>query len=136
MAVDGDGLLQTAGSGLESPLNDVVRLAAAELTQVQGTAGTAGEGQEELLHQLRIKGSHLLRGDLESIAQIGAAAQIGGGESFLRTALSLQVFRERGLISLSTQGDSITICLNPIQGKVDLNACPYLMRLQDDTSRN
>ena len=64
------------------------------------------------------------------------AAQIGGGESFLRTALALQVFRERGLISMSSQGDLITICLNPIQGKVDLNACPYLMRLQDDVGRN
>jgi single-stranded-DNA-specific exonuclease len=64
------------------------------------------------------------------------AAQTGGTESFLRTALALQVFRERGLISMSLQGDQLTLCLNPIQGKVDLNACPYLIRLQDETGRN
>ena len=64
------------------------------------------------------------------------ATQTGGGESFLRTALALQVFRERGLISMSLQGDNLTLRLNPIQGKVDLNACPYLIRLQDDSGRN
>jgi len=59
------------------------------------------------------------------------AGRTGGSESFLRTALALEVFRERGLISLSRQGDRLTLCLIPIQGKVDLTACPYLVRLQD-----
>ena len=65
------------------------------------------------------------------------AAQSGGSESFLRTALALQVFRERGLISMTVQGDRTTLCLNTTQGKVDLFACPYLSRLRDDpTDRN
>jgi len=59
------------------------------------------------------------------------ASRMCGSESFLRTALALEVFRERGLISLSWRGDRLTLCLNPIQGKVDLAACPYLLRLQD-----
>ena len=60
------------------------------------------------------------------------AAACGGGESFLRAALALAVFQERGLISLSLQGDQMTLALNPIQGKVDLFACPYLSRLRED----
>jgi single-stranded-DNA-specific exonuclease len=59
------------------------------------------------------------------------AARMGGSESFLRAALALEVFRERGLISLSRNGDRLTLCLVPIQGKVDLTACPYLLRLQE-----
>ena len=64
------------------------------------------------------------------------AARTGGNESFLRTALALDVFQERGLISLAVQGDSVTLCLNPARGKVNLNECPYLVRLQDAASRN
>ena len=65
------------------------------------------------------------------------AAQSGGSESFLRTALALQVFRERGLISMTVQGSRTILCLNTTQGKVDLFACPYLSRLRDDpTDRN
>ena len=65
------------------------------------------------------------------------AAQSGGSESFLRTALALQVFRERGLISMTVQGNRTILCLNTTQGKVDLFACPYLSRLRDDpTDRN
>ncbi len=59
------------------------------------------------------------------------AGRTGGSESFLRTALALEVFQERGLISLSQGGDRLTLCLIPIQGKVDLTACPYLVRLQN-----
>jgi single-stranded-DNA-specific exonuclease len=60
------------------------------------------------------------------------AAQCGGSESFLRTALALAVFQERGLISVTSHGDEMTLCLNPIQGKVDLFDCPYLSRLRDN----
>ena len=49
-------------------------------------------------------------------------------------ALALAVFQERGLISLSLQGDQMTLALNPIQGKVDLFACPYLSRLREEDS--
>ena len=58
------------------------------------------------------------------------AAEAGGNESFLRTALALAVFRERGLLSLSRQGETLLASLNPAQGKVDLFACPYLARLE------
>ncbi len=58
------------------------------------------------------------------------AAEAGGSESFLRTALALAVFQERGLISACWQGDQLSLCLNPLQGKVDLFACPYLLRLK------
>ena len=64
------------------------------------------------------------------------AVRTGGNESFLRTALALTVFQERGLISLHVQGDAMTLCLNPARGKVDLNACPYLVRLRDAANRN
>ena len=60
------------------------------------------------------------------------AAQTGGCDSFLRTALALEVFHERGLITMTAQEDQVTLCLNPIQGKVDLLACPYLSRLRDE----
>lgn len=59
------------------------------------------------------------------------AADAGGGESFLRAALALRVFAERGLLSLSQTDGKLTASLNPIQGKVDLFACPYLSRLGD-----
>ena len=59
------------------------------------------------------------------------AAEAGGSESFLRTALSLAVFRERGLVSLSLREDVLTASLNPAQGKIDLFACPYLARLRE-----
>ena len=62
------------------------------------------------------------------------AALSGGGESFLRAGLALAVFQERGLIALSVQGDQVTLSLNPIQGKVDLFACPYLSRLREDAA--
>ena len=58
------------------------------------------------------------------------AAQAGGGESFLRAGLALRVFDERGLLSMSRDGDRLTLCLSPIQGKVDLFACPYLTQLR------
>ena len=50
----------------------------------------------------------------------------------LRAGLALAVFRERGLIALSAHGDQMTLSLNPIQGKVDLFASPYLSRLRED----
>lgn len=64
------------------------------------------------------------------------AAEAGGSESFLRTALALEVFRERGLISMTLRNDRLTLCLNPTQGKVDLFACPHLVRLQDTAHQN
>ena len=58
-----------------------------------------------------------------------AAAESGGSENFLRAALSLEIFRVRGLLTLSRREDRLSLHLNPIQGKVDLSACPYLLSL-------
>ena len=74
-----------------------------------------GKAEEELLPLLR---------RLASLA--------GGGESFLRAGLALAVFSERGLLSLSRQGDRVTLALNPVQGKVDLFACPICPGLRQD----
>lgn len=64
------------------------------------------------------------------------ASQGGGTESFLRAGLAVRVFAERGLLSLTDTEETVTLSLNPIQGKVDLNACPYLMRLHGCAARN
>ncbi len=63
-----------------------------------------------------------------------AAAESGGNENFLRSALALEIFHERGLLTLTHRGDHISLHLNPTQGKVDLSACPYLIRLQGGSS--
>ena len=84
----------------------------------------------------RILSRHLKQGKLETdlLPYLRSlAAQAGGCDSFLRAALALMVFQERGLISVSLQEDRITLCLNPIQGKVDLYASPYLLRLKNGT---
>ena len=41
----------------------------------------------------------------------------------------LKRLQERGLIALTRKDDRIILCLMPIQGKVNLDACPYLIRL-------
>ena len=58
------------------------------------------------------------------------AAAGGGNESFLRAALALIVFDERGLLSMTLREGRLTLCLNQTQGKVDLFASPYLSRLR------
>ncbi len=83
----------------------------------------------------RILDRHLKQGKLETdlLPYLRSlAAQAGGSDSFLRSALALAVFQERGLISLSRQEERATLCLNPIQGKVDLYASPYLLRLRGE----
>jgi single-stranded-DNA-specific exonuclease len=63
------------------------------------------------------------------------AAEAGGSESFLRAVLSLCVFSERGLLAVDHGGkDYLTLRLLPAQSKVDLFACPYLLRLQSPTA--
>ena len=59
------------------------------------------------------------------------AADAGGTESFLRAALSLEVFSERGLLNVELEEHRLSMRLVPRQGKVDLFACPYLVRLQN-----
>ncbi|MBR0280545.1 MAG: single-stranded-DNA-specific exonuclease RecJ [Oscillibacter sp.] len=60
------------------------------------------------------------------------AAEIGGCEGFLRAALALTVFEERGLIRVTERGDRMIIAMLPRNGKVSLDDCPYLARLKSD----
>lgn len=108
-------------------------LSAQEISRLQTTRG-------QLIPYWRVLERHLRAGKLEvdrlpflrQLAQ-EAAAECGGSENFLRAALALEIFRERGLMSMTVQEDQLTLHLNPIQGKVDLAACPYLRQLQAGT---
>ena len=86
----------------------------------------------------RILDRHLKQGKLETdlLPYLRfLSAQAGGCDSFLRAALALLVFQERGLIALTLQDDRVSLCLNPIQGKIDLYASPYLLRLRNGTDQ-
>ena len=80
----------------------------------------------------QLRGGKLETEHLPFLRQLArdAAAENGTGENFLRAALALEVFHERGLLTRVQQGDTLTLHLNSVQGKVDLAACPYLLRLQ------
>ena len=52
-----------------------------------------------------------------------------GAEPFLRTALCLEVFRERGLLQCCRLGDSISLHLTSQGKKVALDRSEYLLRL-------
>ena len=81
--------------------------------------------------------SRLRRGkaEVDALPYLRAlAARTGGCDGFLRSALALEVFQERGLISMSRHEDQLQLCLNPTQGKVNLAECPYLSRLRDHSS--
>ena len=58
------------------------------------------------------------------------SARIGRNEPFLRSALCLEVFAERGLLTLGRQGDRITLCRCDDGRKVRLEDSPYILRLQ------
>ena len=64
------------------------------------------------------------------------AADGGGCESFLRAALALAVFSERGLLSLTRENGTLLVKLRQTRQKVDLFASPYLPRLPGAANRN
>ena len=81
-----------------------------------------------------------LRQGAESIPELPLlrmlAAESGGNDGFLRSALALRVFRERGLVQITEGPDGfLTLRLSHPAGKVDLFACPYLQRLKDPNGR-
>ena len=106
-------------------------LTAQEAARLQTTRG-------QLVPYWRVLERHLRTGKTETdrlpflrtLAR-EAACECGGSENFLRAALALEIFRERGLVSLREEGARLVLHLNSIQGKVDLTACPYLVRLQE-----
>ncbi len=58
-----------------------------------------------------------------------AAAALGGTDAFLRSALCLEIFAERGLLKRDRRGDDVTLCLTDGGVKVNLEASPILRRL-------
>ena len=56
------------------------------------------------------------------------AASLDGGDSFLHAAFGVEVFAERGLISLTSRDDRLVLCLQPGR-RADLEQCPYMARL-------
>ena len=109
------------------------RLLAGERISPQETARLNASreqfGSYWVLLERRLRQGKLETDLLPFLRQLASTA--GGSESFLRAALALRVFDERGLLSLSLSGDRMTLCLNQIQGKVDLFSCPYLLRLRN-----
>ena len=58
------------------------------------------------------------------------ARSAGTRETYTRTMVCLEVFHERGLISLCTQTDHLRIDLRPVEGKVDLDDSHIMRRLR------
>jgi single-stranded-DNA-specific exonuclease len=59
------------------------------------------------------------------------AGELPGAESFLRTALCLEVFAERGLLTLDRTGDALPLRLTAAGKKVELDGNPGLRRLRE-----
>ena len=57
------------------------------------------------------------------------AETMGRNEPFLRSAMCLEVFRERGLLRCTHDGDAVKLYLTARPGKVELGDCPYIRRL-------
>ena len=57
------------------------------------------------------------------------SAEMVGAETFLRTAMCLQVFSERGLLRVERKGDALTLRLTADGKKVELDKSPYLSAL-------
>ena len=59
------------------------------------------------------------------------AADAGGAEAFVRAALCLEIFRERGLLQMRRDGDEVCLALTDQGKKVDLEQSCYLRALRD-----
>ena len=58
------------------------------------------------------------------------AAAAGGAEPFPRAALCLEIFRERGLLAYSREGENVRLRLLDPGGKVRLEESVYYRRLR------
>lgn len=58
------------------------------------------------------------------------AEELPGAEPFLRAAFCLEIFRERGLVSLARSGDDLTLRLTRGDRKISLEESAYLQTLQ------
>lgn len=59
------------------------------------------------------------------------SAGLGGTEPFLRAALCLEIFAERGLLQLTHQGSDIALAMDRQGGKVNLEDSVYIRTLQN-----
>ena len=59
------------------------------------------------------------------------AAEMTGVESFLRVAVCLDIFAERGLLTMERSGDTLTLRLTSDGKKVELDENPYLKQLHE-----
>ena len=82
--------------------------------------------------QRHLRGGALEGGTLPILRLL--AEEAGGRDSFLRADLALSVFSERGLLELNCRETQLFLRAVPVREKVDLNACPYLMRLTESSS--
>ena len=57
------------------------------------------------------------------------SSEMVGAETFLRTAMCLQVFAERGLLSIERKDTTLTLRLTADGKKVELDKSPYLSAL-------
>ena len=59
------------------------------------------------------------------------AGELSGAECFLRAALCLDIFAERGLLSLTRESERLTLRLTASGKKVELDDCPHIRRLHE-----
>ena len=59
------------------------------------------------------------------------AAEMSGAEPFLRTAACLDIFAERGLLTLERSGETLTLRLTSGGKKVSLEDSPHLSYLHE-----
>ncbi len=59
------------------------------------------------------------------------AAELNGADCFVRAAVCLDVFAERGLLTLERNEDNLTLRLTSDGKKVELDSSPHLKRLHD-----
>lgn len=112
-------------------LTDGDRLTAQEIQRLSASREQFADCWRALERAFRRKGAEEIETDtLPCLRDL--AAKIGGCEGFLRAALGLSVFEERGLIRVTERGDRMTIAMLPRNGKVSLNDCPYLIRLKSE----
>lgn len=105
-------------------------LTAREITRLHTTREQFGAYWRALQRHLR---NGAMEGGTLPILRL-LAEEAGGLDSFLRADLALSVFYERGLLELICEEDRLFVKAIPVQGKADLSACPYLMRLTEPSS--
>ncbi len=89
--------------------------------------------REEFVTLWRYLKGHAMPGPLEeTVPRLARSISraCGRRETVMRTMVCLEVFDERGLICLRRTTDHLQIDLNPVEGKVDLEASDIMRRLR------